>query len=32
MPTQRVVEDLESLRGRGLPYFALVILRGQAEE
>ena len=27
-PAERVVEDLESLRGEELPYFSLVILRG----
>ena len=30
-PAERVVEDLESLRGQDLPYFALVILRREGE-
>jgi precorrin-2/cobalt-factor-2 C20-methyltransferase len=28
-PAERIVEDLESLRGEELPYFSLVILRGK---
>jgi precorrin-2/cobalt-factor-2 C20-methyltransferase len=31
-PGERVVEDLESLRGQEIPYFSLVILRRQGEE
>jgi precorrin-2/cobalt-factor-2 C20-methyltransferase len=30
-PVERVVEDLQSLRGRELPYFSLVILRRKGE-
>lgn len=30
-PAERVVEDLESLRGRDLPYFSLVIVRREGE-
>ncbi len=31
-PDERVLEDLESLRGRELPYFSLVIVRGRARD
>jgi precorrin-2/cobalt-factor-2 C20-methyltransferase len=31
-PAERVVEDLESLRGQELPYFSLVILRAGRED
>src|SRR5205807_7424691 len=31
-PAERVVTDLESLRGQELPYFSLVILRREEQE
>jgi precorrin-2 methylase len=31
-PKERVVEDLESLRGQKLPYFSLVILRARGKD
>jgi precorrin-2/cobalt-factor-2 C20-methyltransferase len=32
MPNERVIEDLESLRGQKLPYFSLVILRARGKD
>jgi precorrin-2/cobalt-factor-2 C20-methyltransferase len=31
-PEERVVTDLETLRGQGVPYFSLVIVRGARKE